>query len=149
MPPDPRCSSQVKMGTHEENVLGDTCGFFKKRGMLPWPEDSKGWRKVEREEKEGREAPDPVSAAVRVSSMTLGIQLPQPSKQTHVHALLSYQEPCNASLRPNQFQQPSSGKSLPTSQLSDLKQIIRSSPHDLWKKVFPNECCVQPPLSHD
>lgn len=149
MPPVPRCSSQVKMGTHEVNVLGDTCGFFKKRGTLPWPEDSKGRRKVEREEKEGREAPDPVSAAVGVSSMTLGIQLPPPCKKTHVHALLSHQEPCNASLRPNRFQQPSSGKSLPTFQMSDLKQIIRSSPHDLWKKVFPNECCVQPPLSHD
>ena len=63
MPPDPRCSSQVKMGTHEENVLGDTCGFFKKRGMLPWPEDSKRWRKVEREEggrkeQSGREKKD-------------------------------------------------------------------------------------------
>ena len=81
--------------------------------------------------REGREAPDPVSAAVGVSSMTLGIQLPPPRKKTHVHALLSHQEPCNASLRPNRFQQPSSGKSLPTFQMSDLKQIIRSSPHDL------------------
>lgn len=87
MPPVLRCSSQVKIGTHEENVLGDTCGFFKKRGTLPWPEDSKGRRKVQREEKEGKETPDPVSAAVGVSSMTLGTQLPQPHKQTRVHAL--------------------------------------------------------------
>lgn len=66
-----------KNKTHEENVLGHMVLQEERDAALS--EDSKDEKL--REEKEGREAPDPVSAAVRVSSYDPGHPAPDPASR--------------------------------------------------------------------